>query len=202
MALDDSHLPAQLADFWSFYAQAGTSVGLQKYLSSKIFVNAYNNYLASLSSPFSRARVVSCTAQHSGLWLSTLPTTSEFILSTGHFNLALRLRIGVPPQDNLPVKCRCNTVLLSDDPNHFLSCKLFRRSIVTTRHDLIVRWLASTVRRVGGSAFIEPKYCDGKRPDAKVFLADYQCSIDASVTHPASPSYCSAAVSSSRCQAS
>jgi hypothetical protein len=48
---------------------------------------------------------------------------------------------------------------------------------------------------VGGSAFIEPKYCDGKRPDAKVFLADDQCSIDASVTHPASPSYCSAAVS-------
>src|SRR5690348_3361678 len=82
-----------------------------------------------------KARLIGCRVQRAGAWLTLFPATSPLFLSDSHFSLADRLRL--PPQDDLPASCRCGT-LLAPDPNHFLSCKLFRRTIVTTR-DLIVR---------------------------------------------------------------
>ena len=60
----------------------------------------------------------------------------------------------------------------------------------TTRHDLIVKLLASICRLAGAVVFIEPKYSDGKRVDAQVYFATDTTALDVRVTHPASPSYC------------
>ena len=93
----------------------------------------------------------------------------ELFLMDAHFALAVRLRLGLPPQARLPLECKCGTVLKTD-PAHFLSCKLLKRTIVTARHDMLVRQIASFVRSAGGSVFIEPKYLEGKRADAQIYF--------------------------------
>ena len=105
-----------------------------------------------------------------------------------HFALAVRLRLGLPPQERLPIGCKCGAVL-NTDPAHFLSCKLLKRTIVTARHDMIVRQIASFVRSAGGSVFIEPKYLEGKRADAQIYFTSDISLMDAQITHPAAPYY-------------
>src|SRR5262249_6984276 len=83
---------------------------------------------------------------------------------------------------------KCGT-LLEHDFNHFLSCKLLRRTIITTRHDLIVRTLASFIRQAGGAVFVEPKFMGSLRPDAQVHFPANTINFDVSVTHPSAPSY-------------
>jgi hypothetical protein len=132
-------------------------------------------------------------AKSPGSWLNAFPSTPALTLLDSHFSLAVRLRIGLPPQDDLPAKCRCGE-RLSNDLNHFLSCKLLRRTIVNTRHDICLRVLVSFVRQAGGAVFLEPKFLNGKRADAKVFFPiGTPPSLDLSITHPACKSYVTAA---------
>src|SRR6185437_15124018 len=91
-------------------------------------------------------------------------------------------------QERLPIGCKCGAVL-NPDPAHFLSCKLLKRTIVTARHDMIVRQIASFVRSAGGSVFIEPKYLEGKRADAQIYFTSDISLMDAQITHPAAPYY-------------
>jgi len=79
--------------------------------------------------------------------------------------------------------------LITADPGHFLSCKLLKQTIVTTRHDLIVRLLASHARFAGGAVYVEPRHLEGKRADAQIFFSTDTSLLDASVIHPASPYY-------------
>ena len=78
--------------------------------------------------------------------------------------------------------CKCGAVL-NTDPAHFLSCKLLKRTIVTAKHDMIVRQIASFVRSAGGSVFIEPKYLEGERADAQIYFTSDISLMDAQITH-------------------
>ena len=60
---------------------------------------------------------------------------------------------------------------LRSDRDHFISCKLLRRTVATTRHDLIVQSLLSFIRSAGGAVFLEPKHSDGKRAASKTETA-------------------------------
>jgi hypothetical protein len=113
-----------------------------------------------------------------------------FCLLDSHISLALRLRLGLAPQDDLPLLCKCN-IPLASDPNHFLSCKLLRRTIVTTRHDDLHHLLCNFTRQAGCAVFIEPRSLDGtgKRPDAQVYFPSHSELVDTSITHPCAPSY-------------
>jgi hypothetical protein len=140
------------------------------------------------TSPAVKARLVSCKVKRSGAWLNVFPATPALTLINSHYALAFRLRLGLPPQDDLPLECKCGAILASD-PDHFLSCKLLRRTIVTTRHDLIVRSLASFIRSAGGAVYVEPKFLGSLRPDAKVYFPSHSATVDVSITHPSCPSY-------------
>lgn len=138
-----------------------------------------------------RARLLSNSAKNAGSWITTLPFTKELTISDVNFRLAVRLRLGLPPQDDLPKCCPCS-VELTSELDHFLSCTRLRRSAATTRHDMLVRLLDRFIRRAGGATYVEPNWLGGQRPDIHVCFPDSRYLLDASVTHPAAPSYCRA----------
>lgn len=162
---------------------------LQRELMQVIDTRIADDLLTS-SSPMDKARLPACRAKHSGVWLTVFPSSYMFCLLDTHIGLAMRLRLGLAPQDNLPFHCKCNYPL-STDPNHFLSCKLLRRTIATTRHDDLHHLLCDFTRQAGCAVFIEPRGLDGtgKRPDAQVFFQSGTELLDTSITHPCSPSY-------------
>ena len=112
------------------------------------------------------------------------------------FSLASRLRLGLPPSDTLPRVCRCSA-RLSEDPSHFLSCKLLY-PIARVRHDRLVRHLSTLIQRAGGVAYVEPRYLEDKRPDIHAFFPDDRLMLDVTVVHPSSPSYLPLAVGTVR----
>jgi len=173
--------------FWSHFASC-PATKLQRIIMDSIDSRTSDQILADSVSIIDKARLVSCKVKGSGTWLSVFPSSSSLSLLDSHYALAFRLRLGLPPQDDLPLFCKCGDPL-APDPNHFLSCKIFRRTIVTTRHDLIVRSLASFTRSAGGSVYIEPKFFGGRRPDAQVHFPSGSSSLDVSITHPAATSY-------------
>ena len=124
-----------------------------------------------------KARNIACRVKRSADWVLVFPSSSHFRLLDSHFQLAVRLRLGLPPQEGLPRCCKCDESLDSD-PNHFLTCKLLRRTITT--------------RLAGAVPFLEPKGLDGtgsRRPDIQVHFPDGSCLVDASITHPAAKTY-------------
>ena len=150
-----------------------------------------DDLLTSSTQLHEKARLLACRTKHSGDWLTVFPSTYHFCLLDSHFTLAVRLRLGLPPQDDLPLYCKCK-FLLASDPNHFLSCKLFRRTTVTTRHDTMVQLLCNFTRSAGCAVFIEPKGLDGvggKRPDALIHFPSRCVHLDGSITHPAATTY-------------
>ena len=68
-----------------------------------------------------RARLTSLTAPFSGSWLTTPPTDPYFTLDDTHFSLAVRLRLGIAPVDDIK-RCFCGASLL-EEPLHFQSCR-------------------------------------------------------------------------------
>src|SRR5271155_3171303 len=58
---------------------------------------------------------------------------------------------------------------MSDDPAHFLSCKLLM-PLARVRHDRLVRLLATLIQRAGGAAYVEPRYLEDKRPDIHALM--------------------------------
>ena len=70
-------------------------------------------------SPQTKARLVGCRAPQSGAWLTTPLTDPLLRLNSTHFSLAIRLRLGLPPQDDLPAECACGEMLESN-PDHFI----------------------------------------------------------------------------------
>jgi len=100
--------------------------------------------------------------------------------------MASRLRLGMAPQDRLPVSCSCG-VALAPDPHHFFSCKQ-KRSHLTQRHNLVLRCLAQLLSKAGGTVHIEPNWYEGVRPDAQVSFLLNSHMLDVSITHPSAPS--------------
>ena len=121
-----------------------------------------------------------------GLLLLSLPLLR---LNSTHFSLAIRLRLGLPPQDDLPAECACGEDLKSN-PDHFIVCRLLRRTSATTRHDRVLYLLARLSRTVEIATRAEVPLEDQKRPDANFYLHNRTIATDVSIIHPAAASYC------------
>lgn len=182
-----------LSAFWSYHTTTPVSK-LQRNIMDLIDTRMAEDLLNSSSDLADKARIVACRVKRSGTWLTVFPASYDLTLLDTHYALAFRLRLGLPPQDDLPLTCKCGT-LLAPDPNHFLSCKLFRRTIITTRHDLILHSLVTFIRATSAAVYVEPKFFGQNegggrlRPDAQVFLPSETSTLDVSITHPSSPSY-------------
>ena len=146
-------LPPTPRDFWVLYGNGKR--GLQKRLSQTTHTLSYDKLRHDTRDPLAKARFIACGVKHSGSWLNTVPSSPELFVMDAHFALAVRLRLGLPPQEKLPLECKCGAIL-KNDPAHFLSCKLLKRTIVTARHDMLVRQIASFVRSAGALCVLSP----------------------------------------------
>ena len=130
---DGKLIPKTPNEFWHQYRKGGYA-GLQRSI-LKLTEEAWAAALVTDSkSPQIKARLVGCRAPSAGAWLTTPLTDPLLRLNSTHFSFAVRLRLGLPPQDDLPAECACGEVLESA-PDHFLVCHLLKSTSMTTRHD-------------------------------------------------------------------
>jgi len=148
-----------------------------------------HDLLLSTASPESRARLLSCSVRNASLWLSTPPSQPDYMLPGHSFSLAVRLRLGLPAADVLPVTCACGQPTSS---SHFMACRLIRRRTVTHRHDSILHHLVRLAASIGVRIHAEPPEsrlmvgAHERRPDLRSY--SFNALADVSVTHPCSPS--------------
>jgi len=182
-------LPPHCEAFWIDYETKAALPGLQRLIVSSINKSRRHALLSEFPlNTADRARMVSLSSRYSGSWLTTLPTNPSFILTDPHFNTSTRLRLGLPPVDNL-THCFCGTNL-NVNPLHFLCCSQLRSSI-TARHDRLLQLFARTARLSGTSVQIEPHIddVDGSRTDGDFFFHSNSAFTDTSVIHPSAPSF-------------
>ena len=129
-----------------------------------------------------RARLTSLSLPFSGVWLTTAPLDSLFYLHDVHFSLAVRLRLGITPYDDV-VRCVCGASLV-ESPLHFQSCRHLSGTRII-RHDRLVQVLARISRLCGVVVQIEPRV-DG---DDKSRTHNF----DVSVVDPGAKTYVRAA---------
>ena len=114
--------------------------------------------------------------------------------------VATRLRLGLPPTEDMPDHCRacderCDLQL---DPWHFLACRGLTKQSVH-RHTILVSSLCDWANKLGCIVRREPRDLrDGSndRPDIDIEIGDKRYLVDVTVRHPCAPSH---AASSSRC---
>lgn len=175
-------------DFWRWYGDYAASAGLQRLLVAEMENARAKRLLEEAEGdPLRISRLTGIRAKLAGTWLTILPTSPALSLKDNHFRVAARLRLGLPPQDDLPRRCCCRAPLPSD-PMHFLSCNLLK-PMTTFRHDAIVRILAMLARKAGATCYVEPRFCEGIRPDIHIVFPSTKFLVDVSVVHPAAPTY-------------
>jgi hypothetical protein len=180
--------PEKPTDLWTWYGQVGAGRGLQRLLVAEMEDHRAASLLQdSQGDPARVARLTGVQSKLAGVWLNTYPVSRDHTLTDNSFRTAARLRMGLPPQDDLPRQCSCQASL-QQDPLHFFSCGKLKQSAMTMRHDLIVRTLSRFVQRAGGSCYVEPKFYLGKRPDVHIFFPSSR-TMDVSVIHPGAPSF-------------
>ena len=124
--------PDRPTDLWTWYGQVGAGRGLQRLLVAELEDSRATGLLNdSQGDPHSVARLTSAQSKLAGVWLTTLPVSKDHSLGDNHFRMAARLRLGLPPQDDLPRVCSCQAVL-QQDPLHF-SCGKLKQSAMTMR---------------------------------------------------------------------
>ena len=162
----------------------------------------YNGLVAALRGSRNGARLstlISAGGKHGGAWCGAFAGRGWAVskLSHSHWELAMRLRIGLPlsePADGDPndtqLQCACwETFDLSDAlAHHVLCCKAFQ-GVETQRHDDLVTVLRRFCRRAGLPTLLEPGDQGGhKWPDLIVIPPTGAVHIDVSITHPGMPS--------------
>jgi hypothetical protein len=144
--------------------------------------------------PHQRATVVASGAPWANSFLALPLERMQSLPHDSAHATYTRLRLGDAPVTNLPPLCYCGQEL-TNDPWHFLCCNRLKATAMTYRHDLIVQTLADWIRRVGGTAQVEPRGLwaredggDGRRPDIRVLLGGLVFLLDAAVVHPTAAS--------------
>jgi len=190
---DGKLLPKSSEDFWKFYGAKQTQAGLQREI-TKLIEDVRGRVLleeAKTCKP-RLARLVSSRAKYAGSWLTAPLGNPHFRLPNKLFSLAVRLRLGLPPQDNLPLKCTCGA-FLARDPHHFLSCNQRLKTTMTLRHDKLLYLLAKLARMGNITTQVEVPLEEMKRPDINFYLLTRTLATDVTVIHPSAKTYQSAA---------
>jgi hypothetical protein len=206
-------LPKAAEDMWTEFKSAPF---LQRNLSQQLAKAERQRLLNDLQgNDAALARLQSSSHNCASMWLTALPENPHFLLNNAQFRLAVLHRLGLPPSSRLPSSiCLCAALSdregdLKEDPQHFHTCILLRKSGCYDRHQHIVRALMDICQHAGivTTTSIEPLHVDcdcpshsgaasascSLVPDLLVFLADKKYMLDVSVTCPSAKSYRSAA---------
>lgn len=176
-----------LVSFWADFEKKGASPGSQRAIMNVVHEKRSRSLFEKFprNSP-DRARLTSLTAPFSGSWLTTPPTDPYFTLDDTHFSLAVRLRLGIAPVDDIK-RCFCGASLL-EEPLHFQSCRRLGSSIA--RHNGLVQVISSLANHCGVNYQLEPRLDerDMSRADGHLFFHAQSVLFDVSVIFPAAAS--------------
>jgi hypothetical protein len=188
-------LPVQLDQVLAFYrGHASLASHLQKTLTA-VSDSIQHRQLLDCATMGSRAQLLSCKGKNAGTWLLAIPMCQSTMLPNAAYRSAFRLRLGLPPVDEMPVRCHCGFDLDSD-PHHHLSCNREKATTVNHRHDLIVDAIFFWARRAGCVVLKEPEDLDDRderRADLLITMTTKEILADVVVRHPCAPSLVSQA---------
>lgn len=188
-------LPASVTDVITHYQSAfeDRAFKLQRRITHELELSRMR--LSADTSPKDKARNLSASTSQAGLWLTSLPTETEFSLTDLEFSKACRLRLGQPMFNlagNIPHSCVCGTPLDQEVINdHFFACKLISKH---SKHNHLVKTVALRIERATPFLVtIEPPLTTNKNPrrgDFKIVTGlDGSFTADVTQVHPLCKSY-------------
>jgi len=136
-----------------------------------------------------RARLISCKARSSALWLAAVPTRSDLVLSNHELVCAARHRLGLPPSD-VPFQCVCGKAVSMLSFDHFHLCPTIRSSALNARHRIVLDAYRTIANRAGVFNEIEHRARRAvgdhtkKRPDIWLCANGVDIISDVAITTP------------------
>lgn len=160
----DELLPAAAESFTSHFAEDNAerrkeARELQESLKTGARLLLSERMQAEAKEPRAKALLHACKARGATLALTTAPHSRHLNLSKQQLAVNERLRLGLPPERNLPLHCHCLAAngQYEFDPWHSLSCQLEKGGPITRRHDDLKYAIAHWATRLGCRVKIEPR---------------------------------------------
>ena len=100
-----------------------------------------------------------------------------------------RLRLGLPPLDDIPETCPLCKEDVTASPWHALSCAKLKRKMVTRRHDRCCQLLCRFARSNDCAAHVVQKDLAHLLPDGEIHMFYRTVDFDVSGVNPHGPSY-------------
>jgi hypothetical protein len=122
----------------------------------------------------------------------TIPSLPSHVLSDSHYQLAMRLRLGISPYNIMESECSACGSCVIDDCWHYLSCVKRRKNELNMRHDQVNCMLALYALHAGIVARREPSglsHDNRTRPDLQLIMDQYNKLIDVTIVHPTCSSH-------------
>jgi len=162
--------------------------GLQRALSKQIVNRKLHAFLHSADcSHADKLRLTSCQHKTTSRWMRphpAFPLYSDLCTS-----LAVRMRLGLPPLENLPTLCSLCDQDISLYPWHGLSCKKVKRRAITVRHDRATNLLLRFARSQDCAASFFTKDLSHILPDGHIAMTHRSILFDFSGVNIHAPSY-------------
>ena len=143
-----------------------------------------------------RIRLKSAAAKSGGHWLAVAPSRRAFCIRNDAMRLALRLRLGVQPADDISYTICPLCKTRNPTHCHFHACTKLRGGPVTYRHNDIVDEVGTILRMAGNHMWKEPRLdrvdenASQDRPDGVAFGRHLERTMfDVSIVNPTSTSY-------------
>jgi hypothetical protein len=184
-------LGAGLKTALGFYlAHTETIDHLQKRL-TKAVENTQMDSILSTCSPKEVARILSCAGKWASTCFTTLPLHSSLMLRDPDYEIAWRLRVGLPPIANAPIFCVCGGNL-HEHPDHALCCEKLKKTLAYARHNMVRDAVSKVFSSVGcytDSRCNGFEFSDGKTLDLAIFYSDQALALDVQIPCPTAGSH-------------
>lgn len=130
---------------------------IQTQIMGDIEDNIYQQHHQS-ATPYYRTVMTASTARNCSTYLTTIPTEHNYNIDNDSLRLAVRHRLGIPPNDSLILdQCICsNHTEFIQDSDHFHACVATRSDSLTMRHDMLVHCIADLAEMCKFIVQIEP----------------------------------------------
>jgi hypothetical protein len=181
-------LPLHPNEIISHYEGIPKLKGLQRALSQQILNHRLHTFLESAECTNSDVvRLSSCRQKTTQRWMQ--PSTSSPIYTDLCTTIVTRLRLGLPPLDDIPETCPLCKEDVTASPWHALSCDKLKRKMVTRRHDRCCQLLCRFARSNDCTAHVVQKDLAHLLPDGEIHMFYRTVDFDVSGVNPHAPSY-------------
>ena len=181
-------LPLHPAEIISHYEGIPKLQGLQRALSQQLLNHRLHTFLESDECTNSDVvRLASCRHKTTQRWMQ--PSASSPAYTDLCTTIVTRLRLGLPPLDDIPETCPLCKEDVTASPWHALSCAKLKRKTVTRRHDRCCQLLCRFARSNDCTAHVVQKDLAHLLPDGEIHMFYRTVDFDVSGVNPHTPSY-------------